>query len=111
MRVLVTNDDGVHAPGIVALAAQLVSDGHDVVVAAPMEDMGGSAAAPGPGHASGVAIERLVLPAVGEQVPVIAIDGPPGLCVMLANLGAFGDRPDVVASGINLGSNTGRSVL
>jgi 5'-nucleotidase len=111
VRVLVTNDDGVHAPGILALAVALVAAGHDVVVAAPMEDMSGSAAALGPGHATGVQIERLVLPGLGEAVPVIAVDGPPGLCVMIAHLGAFGERPELVASGVNLGSNTGRSVL
>jgi 5'-nucleotidase len=33
------------------------------------------------------------------------------MCVMAAHLGAFGDRPDIIASGINLGGNTGRSVL
>jgi 5'-nucleotidase len=42
---------------------------------------------------------------------VHGIDGPPGLCVMAAHLGAFGARPDLVASGINLGGNTGRSIL
>lgn len=111
MRVLVTNDDGVHAAGILALATALVKEGHDVVVAAPLEDMSGSAAALGPGHASGVRVEALVLPEFDETVPVFGVDGPPGLCVMVAHLEAFGPRPDVVASGVNHGSNTGRSVL
>jgi 5'-nucleotidase len=111
LRVLVTNDDGVHAAGILALARALVKDGHDVVVAAPREDMSGSAAALGPGHMSGVRVEALVLPDLGETVPVFAVEGPPGMCVMAAHLEAFGPRPDVVASGINHGSNTGRSVL
>lgn len=111
LRVLVTNDDGVHATGILALATAIAADGHDVLVAAPMGDMSGSAAALGPGHSDGVRVERLVLPALGESVPVVAVDGPPGMCVMAAHLGAFGDRPDIVASGINLGSNTGRAVL
>ncbi|HEX7167430.1 MAG TPA: 5'/3'-nucleotidase SurE [Acidimicrobiales bacterium] len=111
MRLLVTNDDGVHAAGILSLAAALVKEGHDVTVVAPFDDRSGSAAALGPGHASGVRIERLVLPDLGEQVPVIALDGPPGMCVLAAHLGAFGDRPEAVVSGINHGSNTGRSVL
>ena len=109
MRILVTNDDGVHAPGILALTAALVEAGHDVVVAAPMQDMSGSGAALGPGHASGVRVEQRELD--GVDIPVFGVDGPPGMCVMAANLGAFGDRPDLVASGINLGGNTGRSVL
>lgn len=109
-RVLVTNDDGVHAPGILALAAALAGAGHDVVVAAPLDDRSGSGAALGPGHASGVRTERFALDGL-EDVPVHGIDGPPGLCVMAAHLGAFGPRPDLVASGINLGGNTGRSIL
>lgn len=109
-RVLVTNDDGVHAPGILALAAALAEDGHDVVVAAPLDDRSGSGAALGPGHATGVRTERLELPGL-PGVPVHGLDGPPGMCVMAAHLGAFGDRPDIVASGINLGGNTGRSIL
>ena len=109
-RVLVTNDDGVHAPGILALAVALAEDGHDVVVAAPLDDRSGSGAALGPGHAKGVRTEQLEIPDLPD-VPIYGVDGPPGLCVMAGHLGAFGDRPDLVASGINLGANTGRSIL
>lgn len=109
-RVLVTNDDGVHAPGILALAVALAEDGHDVVVVAPLDDRSGSGAALGPGHATGVRTERLELPGLPD-VPIHGVDGPPGMCVMAAHLGAFGERPELVASGINLGGNTGRSIL
>ena len=109
-RVLVTNDDGVHAEGILALAVALVEDGHDVTVIAPLEDFSGSGAALGPGHASGMRVERLELDGLPD-VPVVGLDGPPGMCVMAGHLGAFGPRPDIVASGINLGGNTGRSIL
>jgi 5'-nucleotidase len=109
-RVLVTNDDGVHAVGILALAVALAKEGHDVVVAAPLEDFSGSGAALGPGHANGVRTERLEIPDLPD-VPIYGVDGPPGMCVMAAHLGAFGDRPDIIASGINLGGNTGRSIL
>lgn len=110
MRVLVTNDDGVHATGILALASALVRGGHDVVIAAPLDDMSGSGAALGPGHASGVRVERFTFDGMSD-VAVYGVDGPPGMAVMAAHLGAFGTRPDVIASGINLGGNTGRSVL
>lgn len=110
MRILVTNDDGVHAPGILALAVALAEDGHEVVVAAPMSDMSGSGAALGPGHARGVQVERLQLPGL-DDVPVYGVDGPPGMAVMAGHLGAFGERPELIASGINLGGNTGRSIL
>src|SRR5687767_4978848 len=111
MRVLVTNDDGVHAPGILALAAALVEADHDVIVAAPLEDMSGSGAALGPGHASGVRVEHLRLDGLHEAVRVVGVEGPPGMAVMAGHLGAFGERPDLVCSGINYGPNTGRSIL
>ena len=109
-RVLVTNDDGVHAAGILALATALARAGHDVTVAAPLDDRSGSGAALGPGHASGLRVERLDLAGL-DGVPVHGLDGPPGMCVMAAHLGAFGERPEIIASGINLGGNTGRSIL
>jgi 5'-nucleotidase len=111
MRVLVTNDDGVGSSGISALARSLVDDGHDVVVAAPVEDRSGSSAALGPVH-TGQAIS-VVTPELAqlEHTPAYGVDGPPALAVMAACLGAFGEPFDLVASGINHGSNTGRSVL
>lgn len=109
-RMLVTNDDGVHAPGILALAVALAEAGHHVTVAAPLDDMSGSGAALGPGHSSGVRLERVELEGLAD-IPVYGIDGPPGMCVMAGYLGAFGPVPDLVVSGINLGGNTGRSIL
>ncbi|HET9441914.1 MAG TPA: 5'/3'-nucleotidase SurE [Acidimicrobiales bacterium] len=109
MRVLVTNDDGVHAPGILALTRALVKEGFDVIVVAPLADMSGTSAALGPGH-DDVSVERLHLPDL-HDVDVFGVDGPPGLAVMLGYLGAFGEPPDLVASGVNEGGNTGRSVL
>ena len=47
MRILVTNDDGVDSPGIHALAAALVDDGHDVFVVAPTDDRSGAGASIG----------------------------------------------------------------
>lgn len=111
MRIVVTNDDGVDAPGLHALARALADDGHDVVVAAPAEDMSGSGAAIGQLHLDDhVAVERVTLPGL-DDVVAWAVAGPPALAVMAARLGGFGDPPDLVASGINPGGNTGRSVL
>lgn len=111
MRILVTNDDGVHAPGIAALAAAMASTGHDVVVAAPQDDMSGFSAAIGRIHADEtIDVEEVSLPGL-EGVPCFAVDGPPALAVMTARLGGFGDPPDLVVSGINPGPNTGRATL
>ena len=112
MRILVTNDDGVESPGIHALAAALVADGHDVFVVAPLDDRSGRGAVDRP------MIQGGGPPPVDSQVwdelpdlPVHAIDAPPAIAVFAACLGAFGDLPDVVTSGVNPGANTGHLVL
>ena len=46
-----------------------------------------------------------------EDVPTYGVDGPPALGVILACVGGFGPRPDIVLSGINHGVNVGRSAL
>ncbi|HUQ39530.1 MAG TPA: 5'/3'-nucleotidase SurE [Acidimicrobiales bacterium] len=111
MRVLVTNDDGVHAPGLHLLTRALVDAGFDVVVAAPLDDRSGSGAAIGTVYSgTGIVVEEFALEVL-EGVPVFGVDGPPALAVMAARLGAFGEAPSLVASGINPGCNTGRAVL
>jgi 5'-nucleotidase len=111
MRVLVTNDDGVRAPGIAELARALRDAGHDIVVAAPLADFSGSGAAIGPVHLNqGVTFEELELEGL-PGVPVFGLDGPPALAVLAGRLGGFGPPIDAVASGINPGNNTGRAVL
>ena len=111
LRVLVTNDDGVASPGIVALAVALHQAGHHVQVVAPLSDLSGAGASIGPLHRS----ERIPVatrhwPELPD-VEVLAIERPPATAVYMACLGAFGERPDVVASGINPGANTGHLVL
>ena len=111
MRLLVTNDDGVLAPGIAALARAMVSTGHDVVIAAPHEDMTGFGAALGAFSSAGtIDVAPITLDGL-EGVPTYMVTGPPALCVMAARLGGFGDPPDLVVSGINPGPNTGRATL
>lgn len=110
MRILVTNDDGIDAPGIAALARALATH-HDVVVAAPDRDMSGSSA----GIARFGGIKEIVftpreLPSLGE-VPAYTVAAGPGLAVLAGCLGAFGDPPDLVVSGINAGANLGHSIL
>jgi 5'-nucleotidase len=110
VQLLVTNDDGVSAPGLHALAGALVRAGHRVVVAAPARDCSGQSASIGPVHLSGqVAFERVEIDGLAAET--LAIDGPPALAVMAACLGGFGPLPDLVVAGINAGANTGRAVL
>ncbi|MRS03786.1 5'/3'-nucleotidase SurE, partial [bacterium] len=93
MRILVTNDDGVRAPGIRALAEALRSVG-DVVVVAP--DRERSAV----GHALTL---HHPLRAAEIRPEVFAVDGTPTDCVNLGIHALLGARPDIVVSGINCG--------
>jgi 5'-nucleotidase len=111
MRVLVTNDDGVEAPGLHALASALVEADHDVIVVAPSGQRSGSGAAIGRLHRAGpiawTPVEWPDLP----RVPVHALDVPPAAAVYAGCMGAFGPAPDIVASGVNPGMNYGHLVL
>jgi len=111
MRVLVTNDDGVHAPGLHALALALDEEAHDLVIVAPLEDCSGMGAAIGPLHVTGrVAYEQVELDGL-RHVPTFGVQGPPALAVLTACLGGFGAPPSIVVSGVNAGANTGGAVL
>lgn len=111
MRVLLTNDDGLHAPGIRSLAESAVAAGHDVVAVAPEGDWSGSGTAVGNlGDDTGIRYREV--PFFGlESVYAIELNAAPALCVIAAGLGAFGDPPDLVLSGINPGLNTGRATM
>ena len=111
MRVLVTNDDGFDAPGLLELVNVLAEAGHEVMVAAPVGDLSGSGTALGiltDGHR--VPIVRVDLPGL-PQVPAWAVDAPPAMSALCAVAGMFDFRPDVVVGGVNPGWNTGQTVL
>ncbi|RKT54373.1 5'/3'-nucleotidase SurE [Saccharothrix australiensis] len=111
MRVLITNDDGIDSPGLAALARGAVDHGWTVVVAAPAaESSGTSAGLTAAGDERRVRVERRDLPGL-PGVPGFAVAAHPGLIALAASLGAFGDPPDIVLSGVNRGANVGRAVL
>ena len=99
--ILVTNDDGVHAPGIQALAKAL-SDAGDVWTVAPDREASASS-------------QSLTLkhPLRAEKVEpgVFAVDGTPADCVNLAIVKLLPRRPALVVSGINRGGNLGDDVF
>jgi 5'-nucleotidase len=106
-RVVLTNDDGIDSPGLRMLATALTSS-YDLVVAAPAGDMSGS----GTGIGGFDPVKGVTLDSVEfEGITAFTIEGPPGLAVMAAALGAFGRLPDLVVSGINAGMNTGHSII
>ena len=98
--ILVTNDDGVRAPGLAKLAAALAPLG-EVRVYAPDREQSAV------GH--GVSLHRpLRVAKVAEDW--FMVDGTPTDCVMLAVRDLLGRRPDLVVSGINSGANLGDDV-
>jgi 5'-nucleotidase len=112
MRLLLTNDDGIQSIGLAAMAAALRDADHDVTVVAPATDRSGASASLG----RIVPKDRMIVSPTtidngGRRLDAATMDAPPGLIVMAAALGAFGDPPDVVVSGINLGPNTGHAIL
>ena len=111
MRVLITNDAGVASAGLWALAKRVVDAGHEAVVAAPTTDMTGMGGAIGGDlHGGELHAERIVRQELGETT-CWAVEGPPALCVIMTQLGAFGDPVSMVVSGVNPGLNCGRSAL
>jgi 5'-nucleotidase len=99
--ILVTNDDGVHAPGIKALAAALDACG-DVYTVAPDREVSACAQSLTLKH-------PLRVETVSERV--FAVDGTPADCVNLAIVKVLPRRPDLVVSGINRGPNLGEDVF
>jgi 5'-nucleotidase len=114
MRILITNDDGVFAPGIAALARGLhaaFGEEHELVVVAPLTDHSGAGAAVGAVYErESIPYEHVDIPGLAE-VPTYGIDGSPALSVILGCIEGFGPRPDMIVSGINHGINAGRSAL
>jgi 5'-nucleotidase len=111
MRILVTNDDGIESDGLHVLAAALADAGHRPTVIAPDSDWSGASSALGRLHPdSHIEVQQVELPG-RPDIEAYAVNGPPALTVLTGRLGAFDIDFDAVVSGINAGSNTGRSVL
>lgn len=101
MRILVSNDDGVQAPGIKCLAEALSALG-DVSVVAPDRNRSGAS--------NSLTLDYpLRATPVGENA--VAVDGTPTDCVHLAITGLLDAEPDMVIAGINAGANMGDDVL
>lgn len=103
MHILVTNDDGVHAPGLLALVQAMQSLG-DVTVFAPDRNWSAS------GHTKTLGrplrVDKVQL---ADGTPALATDGAPSDCVSLALLGLI-DPVDLVVTGINPHANIGYDI-
>ncbi len=104
MHILVTNDDGVTAPGLLALAQAAGRLGR-VTVLAPDRDWTASGHVKTLNRPLRVKEVRLV-----DGTPALATDGAPSDCVALAVLGLVPEKIDLVVSGINPNANLGHDV-
>jgi 5'-nucleotidase len=104
LTVLLTNDDGINAPGIVALERVFKESYPEVVVwtVAPSKERSTSS------HAMNLARPIFVYDKGKKRV---AVDGFPADCVYLALYGLMEHPPNVVVSGINAGANMGKDVI
>jgi len=103
-RILLTNDDGIHASGIAALRRALEGLG-DVLTIAPAANMSAVARS--------ITIDRPLRPrpaTFGDGFAGLALDGTPSDCVRVGLTGIYGPPPDLVVSGVNLGGNMGVDV-
>ncbi len=103
-KIIVTNDDGVQAPGILALATALRQLG-EVQVAGPALNQSAS------GHKKtlfqDIPVTQVTL---ADGTPAMSVGGSPADCIALAALGMVDWPPDVVVSGINRGPNMGQDI-
>lgn len=105
MHILVTNDDGVHAPGLLALAQAVRKIADKVTILAPDHNWSAS------GH-----VKTLHRPLRVNETELAdgafawACDGAPSDCVALAQLGFIPEEIDLVVSGINPNANIGHDV-
>lgn len=102
MRLLLSNDDGYHAPGLTELRHRLAEVCDDIVTVAPDRNRSGAS--------NSLTLERpLRVRRIEERL--YSVDGTPTDCVHLATTGLFEQDADMVVSGINTGANLGDDVL
>ncbi len=102
MRVLVSNDDGVDAPGIRILAEGLREAGHEVLIVAPDRDRSG---------ASNSLTLDMPVRVIQQDASTWRVFGTPTDCVHVAITGMLEAEPDLVVSGINNTANLGDDVI
>ncbi|HAA71227.1 MAG TPA: 5'/3'-nucleotidase SurE [Planctomycetaceae bacterium] len=105
VQILLTNDDGIYAPGLAALEHELRQLG-DVTVVAPSQEQSGVSQ-------SITFLRPLVCTAVerASGCPAWTVDGTPADCVKIGLFECCRQRPQLIVSGINGGLNAGINVL
>ena len=104
MHILVTNDDGVTAPGLLALGKEMSKLGK-VTILAPDRNWSAS------GHVKTMHRPlRIRKVQLADGITALSSDGAPSDCVALALLGVVEEKIDLVVSGINPNANIGHDV-
>jgi len=106
VRILLTNDDGISAPGLQATRRAL-RELEDVVVDVIAPDANRSATARSITTRSPLSVEEVHFE---DGHSGFAVDGTPVDCVRFAELGLLGGRPDLIVSGTNHGANLGDDI-
>ena len=104
-KLLLTNDDGIYAPGLFALYSELKND-FDISIVAPESEMSAV------GHAITL-YSPLRVKEINRNGDFFgyAVNGTPADCVKIALQELLDQQPDIILSGINLGANVGIDVL
>jgi len=104
-QILITNDDGIYAPGLAALVSALTGLG-DITVVAPLSEKSAV------GHAITIS-DPLRVQEISKENRFFgyAVNGTPADCVKLGSRCLLQTRPDLVVSGINLGPNTATNII
>lgn len=119
MRILITNDDGILAPGLAVLAHHVAAwiercpDGEirEALIAAPSNNYSGMSSAVGDVFENPNIRYRRHIIKGAETIIAYGLDAPPALCAIIGATGSLEFQPDLILSGINAGANVGRSVL
>lgn len=103
LGILLTNDDGYDAPGLLAVRSALMAAGHRVTIVAPLDDRSGSGSS---------LTTRGTLDYYPQEAGIWAVDGTPVDAVTLGLVHVLrDDPPDLVIAGANFGQNVGADVL
>lgn len=108
MHILLTNDDGIYAPGIASLASTLATVA-EITVIAPDRERSAT------GHAitmhKPLRVDEVELAVEGGGIKGLAVNGTPSDCVKIAVKALLPQPPDLIISGINRGPNLGTDIL
>ncbi len=101
MRILITNDDGIHAPGLAVLERIAATLSDDIWVVAPELDQSGLS------HSLSLNDPLRLREINGKK---FALRGTPSDCVIMAVRRLLGEKPDLILSGVNSGQNVADDV-